>query len=207
MNKWDDFEHKYWREEGSWGFEFFPLTGKVVCKNDVSLLKTIHHFGICLLEIDWTTFKGRTFYIKVPEDITERTLMQRLSRSVKELLSDDKISAKVLLSQNMNNVTGKPLDILQVRKYVSLLKKDVREGRKRRQHICDFFNKYNIEDDDERLRLGVTIMKVLKTKSSSTMIEEGKGALERLYKQGRLVKLTNEEYKEKMVKYGTNEKT
>ena len=201
MNKWDKFEHKYWREESGWQFEFFPLTGKVVCKTDGSLIKTVHHFGACSLDIDWTTFKGRTFSIKVPEGISESELVKRISCSVKELLSEGKLSKQAILSNNFNNATGKPLDIFQLRKYVSGLRKDVREGRKRRQDICNFFNKYNIEDDDERKRLGANIMKVLKTKSSSTMIDEGKGALERLYKQGRLIKLTNDEYKEKMLKY------
>ena len=202
MNNWDEFDHKYWRQEDNWRFEFYPLSGQVVCFTDGSLLKTIHHFGTCLLDVDWNSFKGRSFYIKVPEGISERQLIQRLSRAVKDLLSEGKLRSKMVLSENINNATGKPLDIFQIRKYVSGLKKDVREKRKNRQQICDFFNQYNIEDDDERKRLSVDIMRVLKSKPSSTMIEEGKKALERLYKQGRLIKLTREEYKQKMEKYG-----
>lgn len=203
MHTWGEFEDKYWRQDEGWRFEFYPSEGRVVCFTDGGLLKTIHHIGACKLDIDWSTFKGRSFYIKIPSDISERTLIDRLSVAVQDLMSEQRSRVKVLTSQNWNNRTNKPLDIFAIRRYISELKSNVKAKKRSREDICKFFNQYNIEEDVERLARGADIMRVLKSKPSSSMIEEGKASLERMYKKGLLVKHTKEEYLAKMEKYGS----
>ena len=197
----ENFEEKYWIQNGSAHLEFFPSEGKIVCQTDTHLLKAIHLVGVCNLGVDWTTFKGRTFLIKPLEDYSYKDYLFAVNTFISGMDSKGSVDRKKLLSNNVDNRTGKSLNINTIRVMINTLKKDVKEKRKTRQHIIDFFNRFNIEEDVERKRLGADIM-VISQKSVKVLFDEGKGALERLYKKGLLIRLTREEFDEKMGMYG-----
>lgn len=196
----ENLEEKYWIKKEGTHFEFFPSQGKIVCETDVQLLKAIHFVGKCNLEVDWTSFKGRTFLINYAKEHDYKDYLFALNKLVAEMESQGKLDKKNLLANNINNATGKSLSIHQIRVEIRYLLECIKSKKKNRQHVIDYFNRYNIEDDVERQRTGASIMEIT-TKSSKVLIQEGKGALERLFKKGKLVKLTREEFDAKMELY------
>lgn len=202
MTSKENLEEKYWIEEDGICFEFYPSLGKVVCHSDMNLLKAIHFVGNCGLDIDWTTLtKDRTFLVKYEEESSYQEYYIALRKLQSRMESKDKVEKVNLLKNNIDNKTGKSLNINSIRVMIVQLKKDIKSKKKTRKDIPKFFNRFNIEEDEERIKRGGSILK-LTTKSANTLIEEGKSSLERLFKKGKLIRLTREEYNEKMLQYG-----
>ena len=198
----DQLDNKYWIEDGNTRFEYYPLEAKIVCFSDASLLKAVHLVGKVGFEVDWTSFKGRSFLIQHTTKDNWKSFYKRLCTLAFKMESEDKIEKKNLLENNIDNKTGKSIKYGSLVKAIFDLKKKYEDKKIKRDAIPRFFNHFNIEDDKERIARGADIMILQKSKAAVTAINEGKEALLRLYRQGRLIRLTEEEYIAKMEEYG-----
>lgn len=198
----DQLSNKYWIEDGNTRFEYYPLEAKIVCFSDGAVLKAVHLVGKVGFEVDWTSFKGRSFLIKHTPKDTWKMFYKRLCTLATSMQCQEKIDKENLLENNRDNNTGKSLNYGTLIKSMFDLGKKYEAKKIRREDIAKFFNRYNIEDDEERIVRGADLMVLQKSKAASTAIREGKEALIRLFRKGKLIKLTKEEYIAKMERYG-----
>lgn len=202
MKQESALEDKYWVDTGNSRFEFYPTTGKVIAFSDGGLLKAVHHVGMSGLDIDWSTLtNARSFLVKNRDSDDYRDYLYSLNRFTSKMDSKVKQDKIGLLSKNIDNKTGKPLNINSIRVMILQLRKDVATKKKSRKDITLFFNRFNIEEDDERIQRGAGLLEV-STKHSKVLIDEGKDALERMFKKGKLRRLTKEELTTKMRLHG-----
>lgn len=197
----DNFDDKYWIEQEDCRFEFFPHEGKVICYSSGALLKAVHHFGAAGFDIDWSTFSGRGFTVSTADNITAGDLKHMLCRATRDLVSKSKKNKDDLLLRNWDRNKNKSICIYSLRASICDLKNKVKAKKKSRQDVADFFNRFNIEDDPDRISRGSGIMQVKGTNTSTYMIQAGKNSLEKLWAMGKLVKLTKEEWLEKVEDY------
>ena len=197
----ESLEDKYWIDKGGLRFEFYPYEGKVVTFSEAGLLQAIHHIGMCRVDIDWQTLNGRTFLIKYKPTDDYFTHRMNVSKLVTGMTSIAKEANNALLKNNWDNKTNSSLSIYSVRAAMSRLKKQIKNGERTRSDIPEFFNRFNIEEDEERKRKKADILRLDKRKSANTLIDEGKRALNSLFRKGKLVRLTQEEYEAKMELY------
>ena len=198
----EELNQRYWIEENGISFQYYPMEAKIVCETDASLLKAIHLVGMCNIEIDWTSFKGRSFHIQYKSSDKWMDFQKSLSVLAHRMKSKDKVEKESLLKNNIDNNTGKPIKYGTLIKAIFDLGKKYEDKKIRREDIARFFNRYNIEDDVERIARKGSILVMQKSKPASTAIREGKEALIRLFRKGKLVKLTTDEYIAKMERYG-----
>lgn len=202
MKQESALEDKYWVDTGNSRFEFYPATGKVIAFSDGGLLKAVHHVGMSGLDIDWSTLTNtRSFLVKNRDSDDYRDYLYSLNRFTSKMDSKVKQDKIGLLNKNIDNKTGKPLNINSIRVMILQLRKDVDAKKKSRKDITLFFNRFNIEEDEERIQRGAGLLEV-STKHSKVLIDEGKDALERMFKKGKLRRLTKEELTTKMRLHG-----
>lgn len=197
----DDLEDKYWIEGNGLRYEYYPKELRMVCSSSGALLKAIHLVGSCGLDIDWATVDSRSFYLVPKEDYRWKEFLIALNSLAGNMDSVKKEAKRNLLTYNTDNTTGKTLNLFTLRHNVRNLQKRYDEKRIKKEQVCEFFNRYNIEEDADRMARGSDILVIQRSKSVKTAIQEGKDALERLYQKGKLIKLTKEEYIEKMRSY------
>lgn len=201
ISKWEDLEEKYTFRKDRFYFEYYPYEGRVHCENNTNLLMSIHFLGKCGFNINWQRCTKTDLYIESPEHLSQFYFMDMMNLSIKDLDSPKKRAREKLLSNNFNYKTGKPLDIFVIRSEIYYLTTSVKAKKKGTLDILRYFNYFNIKEDIERVARGGSIL-VESTKSKKTLIREGKDALERLFKKGKLKKLTDKDYLDKMEKYG-----
>ena len=177
-------------------FMYYPLTGLAKAANSVSFYRCIEHFAYRGFAIDWvrSNINTLTLFIIPPECLSEEESIALLSTSTQGLynqsLAERKKSRDSIISKNIDNNNGKVITENQLKRSIENLIANKSKGR---QDVIDWFNRYNIED----IRPEHPLM-VLSTKPKKTLFLEGKTLLMKLFEEGKLKKLTKEEYLAKM---------
>lgn len=180
----DFFVEKWDSSDGDVGMSHF------IAHTDHSFDYLLHWIGRQRLEIDWSlTRRDLKQVILIPNgEITYKEWLNRLRKTCAKMDSEESMSMEEnRLKNNIDENTGKPLNLDSIRRHVYRMRRELKSKKISRQQVCDWFNLFNIEDDQERIRCGGAKMEVL-TKSGETLIREGLGALERLYIQCKLKK-------------------
>lgn len=194
----DKLEEKYWIEDKGIRFEFYPSKSLIVCLSDAALLKAIHLVGRCNLDIDWTSFKGRSFQVSYKPTDQWKDFIMNIYSLASKMNSKEKLEKNNLLQHNWDNNKNAPMKYGTLVKSIFDMKKRYEDKKIGRDMIADFFNRYNIEEDEERIARNADILVLQRSKPAKKAIQEGQEALYRLFKKGKLIKLTLEEYREKM---------
>ena len=169
-------------------FWYYPYFHKVKTHDEKGFNYALHYFGKSGFNIAWNK-TDRELGVITLEINLEWTLLKwtkTLQRTISDLDSITKRTKGALMKENIDLDTGKPLSIGAIRSSICQMKVRAENNEISRRQIIDWFNKFNIEDDPQRQKVGVGKMTFLKTKSRIRYIEEGQAAIERLFKKGKL---------------------
>lgn len=198
----DKVGNAYSYQEGVLSFLYYPDSGMVKGATNYATLRAIEHFAYRGFEVDWvninTNIGRNTFYIKPPEHLTEEDIRDLIRSTKKELTSvASQIKAKEkerVLGNNWNNKLDRQITETYLYTSIANLKK------KDRKTISEWFNKFNIEE----VRRCDSPLLTVSSRSVTMLIEEGKNLVFKLYHKGKLIRYSEEEYQNKLRKYGVN---
>lgn len=185
-----------WKESRYISFTYRPADGLVRAANRPSIEKAIAYFSYKQYHVDWknsNTTQG-ILQVIIPDHLEADQEELLLTSSLEDMVATSLVAreeAKAeLLLLNVDNSTG---EIIK-EKYLSDTMGRINKAKnKTREDIVEWFNKYNIEDIRPDTPLIIT-----STKSKPTIIEEGRGLIWKLFEQGKLRRLTKEEYEAKI---------
>lgn len=194
-------QYIYTSEEGyehPYVFTYTPSTGRVSCAKH-HRVKVLTHFIQRGYSIDdrtkkQTDFDKGYFTVVIPDYLSEEERLHVLSLSEVELheaseILKSKIRDKTILG-NIDNTTGEVISEYTLYNRLRNIKIDTDRGK---QKVCDFFNRYNIEEVRK-----CTPLMTYTTQARKNLVLEGSNALWKLFEKGELRRLTKQEFIDKM---------
>lgn len=183
--------------DGAVSFVYYPDSGMVKVSNPLSFFRSIEFFAFRGFQIDWnrSNINTLTMFLLIPyylEGSKAKRIITTTTEDMHNQAREDLNRKKEAVKGNVDNSTGKMITFSVIESAF----KNLARSNKDRQGVADWFNRYNIDE----IKKEAPILRV-STKSKKTIMEEGKRAIRELYSQGRLRKLTEEEYLTKMRKY------
>lgn len=184
--------------EGAVSFVYYPDTQMVKVSNQLSFFRSIEFFAYRGFLIDWNRSNINTFtlFLIVPDYLEGQRASSLITKATRDLHNqakeDEKRRREDRSQTNLDNNTGNKITFTIIENAFRNLKR----SNKSRQQIVDWFNHYNLEE----IRPDFPLMRV-STKPISILIDEGKTVIRKLFDQGKLRKLTEEQYQEKLLKY------
>lgn len=184
--------------EGNIQFKYYPYTGEVFCPSSHSLVLTAHHFGLRGFEISESRSEihKNMLFVHPPTDMEKVEAFRLIKKTLRELKDDRKQKRAALIANNINNRTGNPITWATINAYIHKLK----TGDLSRDKVARWFNTFNVEEDKHLKAKNTTVIEV-STRSKATIIKMGLDILKRLFKEGKLRRLTEEQYQAKMEVY------
>lgn len=196
LDKVSDLRQVYTHNEDNLYFQYYPFSGVIRCHTRFNMFKVVHILGMHNIEVDWNKTNILKHTVQLPPltfEQEEHFVDSILSfcQYYEDILSDEKYK---------NNIDRKNNKVLQWNSLKVQMSQMIKSKAFDRSKTAQWFNMFNIED----IRPEEPLI-IISTKSKATIVEEGRKYIEKLYSQGRLIRCTKEEYKEKVEKYG-NEK-
>tara|TARA_R110000787_G_scaffold90783_1_gene191460 strand:- start:2635 stop:3249 length:615 start_codon:yes stop_codon:yes gene_type:complete len=185
-----------WKESRYISFTYRPADGLVRAANRPSIEKAIEYFCYKQYRVDWknsNTAQG-ILQVVIPDHLEADQEELLLTSSLEDMVATSLVAREKakssLLLLNVDNSTGEVIK----EKYLSdTMGRINKSANKTREDIAEWFNKYNLE-----LARPDTPLISVSTKAKKTIIDEGKGLVWKLFEQGKLRKLTKEEYEAKI---------
>lgn len=185
--------------EGAVSFVYYPDIQMVKVVNQLSFFRSIEFFAYRGFFIDWNRSNINTFtlFLIVPDYLEGHRANSIITRATNDLYNqakeDEARRREERIKGNVDNNTGNIITFPVIESSLRSLKR----SNKSRQGIVDWFNRYNLEE----IRPPDFPLMRVSTKPVNVLIEEGKASIRKLFDQGKLRKLTKEQYQEKLLKY------